>query len=182
MASSRAGRRSLPTSRSTPRGRVPSTEFRSRKIELRACPTFTMAMPRFVRSIRWSKELGNLLNRFLRCRKPDAHGRYVRELVEPLQREHQMRAALVVGHGVNLVDDHGLDVAQDAAALLCRQAGCRATPASSPGCAADCAASPRDPSVRRVARANGGANRRHQQSALAGQRLNLAQAEASRFF
>ena len=32
--------------------------------------------------------------------------------VEPLQREGQMCAALVVGHGVNFVDDHGFHVSR----------------------------------------------------------------------
>ena len=43
--------------------------------------------------------------------------------VEARQRQRQVRAALVVGHGVDLVDDHGADVRQHFARALRRSAG-----------------------------------------------------------
>ena len=43
------------------------------------------------------------------------------QIVEPRERQRQVRAALVVGHRVNLVDDHGLDAAQRLPAAIGRQ-------------------------------------------------------------
>ena len=43
------------------------------------------------------------------------------EIVEPRERQRQVRAALVVGHRMNLVDDDGLDAAQRLPAALGRQ-------------------------------------------------------------
>ena len=40
---------------------------------------------------------------------------------QPFERKHQMRPALVVGHSVDLIDNHCLDVAQNRAALVGRQ-------------------------------------------------------------
>ena len=55
-------------------------------------------------------------DRPMRCgRGPPA---FCDEIVEPRQRQRQMRAALVVGHGVNLVDDDGADVSQRQPAAL----------------------------------------------------------------
>ncbi len=52
---------------------------------------------------------GQLLERPLGGRQPDALGRPVGELLEPLQRQGQVGAPLGAGHGVDLVDDHVLD-------------------------------------------------------------------------
>ena len=49
--------------------------------------------------------LADLLDRLLRRRKPDAHERLTRERIEPLEREREMRAALVRRDRVDLVDD-----------------------------------------------------------------------------
>ena len=45
-------------------------------------------------------------------------GRMREQGFEPLERKREMSAALVVGDGVDFVHDHGLDVAQDGAALF----------------------------------------------------------------
>jgi hypothetical protein len=58
------------------------------------------------------------LDRSLGGREPDAHGAPIAEPIEALEAEHQMRSALVARDGVDLVDDHRLDRAQDLAALL----------------------------------------------------------------
>ena len=64
---------------------------------------------------------GNALDRPLRGRKPDPHRRRLHSRARPFQRQAQVRAALVAGQGVNLVDDHRLDRAQQLAALVGRQ-------------------------------------------------------------
>ena len=98
----------------------------------------------------------------------------VRPAVQPLQRERQVRAALVVGDGVNFVHDDRLDVAQDGAAAVggeqdvqrlrrghqdVRRALEHLAPLFH----------------QRVAGADGGANLRHQHAALGGQRQDFAQ-------
>jgi hypothetical protein len=45
----------------------------------------------------------------------------MRQRLQPFQRERQMHAALVVGHRVNLVHDHGFNIAQNRPALLRRE-------------------------------------------------------------
>ena len=67
------------------------------------------------------KEVRDLFNRLLRRGKPDAHRRAMSQRFQPLQRKREMHAALVVGYRVNFVHNHGLDIAQDGAALLRRQ-------------------------------------------------------------
>ena len=59
----------------------------------------------------------DLLDRLLRGRKPMRNGWFAEQL-QPLERKRQVRAALVVGDGVNFVHDHRLDIAQNLAALL----------------------------------------------------------------
>ena len=98
----------------------------------------------------------------------------IRQQVKPLQRKRQMRAALVVGDGMNLVDDHRLDVAENRAAAVGGQQDVQRLGRG-------------DQDVRRtlqhlaplfhqrVAGADGGANLRHQQAAFAGQRQDFAQ-------
>src|ERR1700722_10640867 len=85
-----------------------------------------------------------------------------------------MHAALVIGYGVNLVDDYSLNIAQDDAALLGREQNVKRFGGS-------------DENVRRafehslpvfhqsVTRANRGSNCRHQQAALARHLQNFSQ-------
>ena len=62
------------------------------------------------RTIGAGEEVGDVLDRLLRCRQADAGGA-IRQQVEPLERKREVRAALVVGDGVDFVDDDRLDVA-----------------------------------------------------------------------
>ena len=55
---------------------------------------------------------GDLLDRAHGGRQPDPLGRAVEQLVEPVEGDREVRAALGVGDGVHLVDDHRLDAAQ----------------------------------------------------------------------
>jgi hypothetical protein len=59
-----------------------------------------------------AEEAGDLLQRALRGRQPDALRRAGGDRLEPFEREGQVRAPLGRGHGVDLVDDHRFDVAQ----------------------------------------------------------------------
>ena len=122
---------------------------------------------------RAGQEMRDLFDRLLRGRQADAR-RPVRQQVKPLQRERQVRAALVVGDGVDLVDDYGLDIAQNGAAAVCGEQNVERLGRG-------------DQDVRRtlehlaplfhqrVAGAHGGANLGHQEAALGGQRQNLAE-------
>ena len=56
-----------------------------------------------------AQEAGDLLQRTLRGGQPDALRRAPRELLEPLEDEREVRAALGGRQRVDLVDDHGLD-------------------------------------------------------------------------
>ena len=58
------------------------------------------------------------LDRLLRRRQADALQRPAGERVEALERQRQVRAALVAGDGVDLVDDHGRGAARAASRLL----------------------------------------------------------------
>ena len=114
------------------------------------------------------------LDRLLRGGKADAHRRPVGKRVEPFERKRQMRAALVVGDGVDFVHDHRLDVAQDLPALLRREQDVErfrrghqnVRRALQHGAALV---------HQRVAGAHGGANLRHQQPALARQLQDFAE-------
>ncbi len=64
------------------------------------------------------QKAGDLVHRPLRGRKSDPHRRPCAERFQPFQRERQVRAALVADQGVNLVDDHRLDRAQQLPALV----------------------------------------------------------------
>jgi len=77
--------------------------------------------PSFLRIGTAREEMRDFFDRLLGRRKPDAYRRAHGQRFQPLQRKRQMHAALVVGHGVNFVHNHGLDIAQDGAALLRRQ-------------------------------------------------------------
>ena len=120
------------------------------------------------------EKMRDLFDRLLRGRKADAHRRLVSQRFQPLERKRQVRAALVVGDGVNFVDDHGLDVAQDGAALVRGQQNVERLGRGHQNVRR--ALQHRAPLFhQRVAGANGGANLRHQQAALAGQRENFAE-------
>ena len=59
-----------------------------------------------------TEEPRDLLERTLGGRQPDPLGRVVRQRLEPLQRQHQMGAALRRRDRVDLVDDHGPNAPQ----------------------------------------------------------------------
>ena len=59
---------------------------------------------------------GHRLDRALRGGQADTRGAPLAERLEPLEREGEVRAALVAGEGVDLVDDHRLDRARALAA------------------------------------------------------------------
>ena len=120
------------------------------------------------------QKLSDQLDRLLRGGKADAHGRLRRQRFEPFERERKMRAALVVGDGVNFVHDDRLDGAQNFAALRGREQNVERFGRG-------------DENVRRaiehraafvhqrVAGAHGGADLRHQVAALARQLQNFAE-------
>ena len=58
------------------------------------------------------QEGGDLLDRAHGGRQADPLGRPVQQLVEPVEGDGQVRAALGAGDRVHLVDDHRLDAAQ----------------------------------------------------------------------
>src|SRR5581483_12513143 len=62
------------------------------------------------------QEPRDLLDRALRRRETDPLETPSRERVEPLEAERQVRAALVAGDGVDLVDDHGPRAGEEAPA------------------------------------------------------------------
>ena len=64
-----------------------------------------------------AEEAGHLVDRTHRRRQADALGRLVEQLVEPLEGDGEVGAALGAGDGVHLVDDHRLDAAQRLARL-----------------------------------------------------------------
>ena len=64
------------------------------------------------------EQASDILDRLLRRAEPDALQAAARERVEPFERQRQMRAALVAGDGVDLVDDHRLRVLQHLPAAL----------------------------------------------------------------
>ncbi len=55
------------------------------------------------------KKLRDKFDRLLRGGKADAHGRPLGEMLQPFERKREMRAALVVGDGVNFIHDHRFD-------------------------------------------------------------------------
>ena len=59
-----------------------------------------------------AEEACRLFQRALRGRQADPLRRAVGDLLEPFERERQVGAALGGGHGMDLVDDHGLDALQ----------------------------------------------------------------------
>ncbi len=121
---------------------------------------------------RAGQKVRDLLDRLLRGRQADA-GRPIRQQVEPLQRERQVCAALVIGDGVDFVDDDGLDMAQDGAAAIRGEQNVERL-----GRGHQDVRRPLEHVAplfhQRVAGADGGANFGHQQAAFGGQRENLA--------
>ena len=95
-------------------------------------------------------------------------------MLQPLQRQRKMRASLVVGNRVNLVNDHGFDGLQDFAALRGGQQDVerfRCGDQNMRGMNQE-----RSPFMRQcIAGANGGTDRRHQHSTLPGQLQNFGQ-------
>ena len=74
-----------------------------------------------------AEEAGDRVERSLRRRQPDAlrarRCAAAAQALEALEAEREVRAALGAGDGVDLVDDHVLDAAQDLARLAGRAAG-----------------------------------------------------------
>ena len=101
----------------------------------------------------------HLLDRLLRRRQADAGQRAAGERLQPLERQRQMRAALVARDGVNLIDDHGAAGRQHLAARDSSRARCTATRAWSRRCAAAVRRIAARSRLRRVAGAHHGANR-----------------------
>src|SRR6476646_6423607 len=67
------------------------------------------------------EKMRNVFNRLLRRRKTDADRRPMRQRLKPLERKREMRAALVIGYGVNFINDYGLNISQDGPALFRRE-------------------------------------------------------------
>ena len=65
------------------------------------------------------QEAANLLERALRGRQADALERPARQVLEPLEGEGEVRAALGARHGVDLVHDHRLGVHEELARPRC---------------------------------------------------------------
>ena len=119
------------------------------------------------------KKTRDVFDRLLRRRQPDAHGRALGQRFQSLQRQREVHAALVIGHGVDFVHDYGFDIAQDGAALLRRQQNVKRLGRG-------------DQNMRRtlqhgapvfhqrVARTHRGANLGHQQAAVAGHQQNFS--------
>ncbi len=57
-----------------------------------------------------TEEVGDLFQRALGCRETDPLRRADRDGLQPFERQHEMRAAFGGGHGMDLVDDDGVDV------------------------------------------------------------------------
>ncbi len=70
----------------------------------------------FLRGRSADQETGDVLDRALRGRKPDARRLHAGQMSQPLEREGQMAAALVACQGVDFVDDHGPHAPQHLAA------------------------------------------------------------------
>ena len=67
------------------------------------------------------EEARDLLDRLLRRRQADAQQRLPGDLLQPLERQREVRAAPRADHRVDLVDDDGAHRAQHLAAALGRQ-------------------------------------------------------------
>ena len=113
---------------------------RRRDPSARRCPTSTIAQPPRVagRRNRATSSIG-----FCVADRPIRRSGRAATCCEPLERQREVRAAARANHRVDLVDDHRADRAQHLRGCAPTSAAGRATPASSPGCAAASAASPR---------------------------------------
>ena len=121
-----------------------------------------------------SQKSGYFFDRLLGCGKSDAHRWTIGKSFQPLQRESQMRPALVVGDCVNFIHDDGLNIAQNGSTSFRSQQDVKRLRSG-------------DQNVRRtlqhraalvhqrVAGADGGTNLGHQQTAFARHLKNLAQ-------
>ena len=65
-----------------------------------------------LRDLGTAQESRHLLQRPLRCRQSDALRRPLADAGKPLEREREVRAALVRHQGVNLINDDGVDAAK----------------------------------------------------------------------
>ena len=120
------------------------------------------------------QEMCNLFNRLLCRREANAHRRTMCQGFQPLQRESQVSAALVVGHRMNLVNDHGLNITQDCAALLRGKQDVERLRRRDKNMRR--ALQHRTPLVHeRVAGADSGANLWHQEATFAGHLQNFAE-------
>ena len=98
----------------------------------------------------------------------------MREHVQALQRDGQMRATLVVGNGMDLVHDHGLDIAQQLAALFRREQNVQRLRSSDQNVRWGLE-HPLPVGGRRIAGAHKSADLRHKEAALTGKASNLRQ-------
>ena len=119
------------------------------------------------------QKVSNFFDRLLGGGKANANRRTMRQRFQPLQRQRQMRAALVIRHGVDFIDDHGFDIAQNRAALLRGQQNVKRLRRGDQNMRRPLQHGP--PLVHQgVAGADRGANLRHQQAALARHLQNFA--------
>src|SRR5579862_6216596 len=120
------------------------------------------------------EKMRNQLDRFLRGREADAHGRPIGKSFEAFERKREMRAAFVVGDGVNFVDDNGFDGFQDFAAFRGGEQNIERF-----GRGDENMRRPREHLAalvhERVAGAHRGANFRHQETAFGGELQNFAE-------
>ena len=104
----RCGRRSPPAARGSRSRRARGRASRPTARIARRCPASTIAqsgVPSAPTAVAADQQPGDLLDRLLRRREADALQPAAGERVEPLEREREVRAALVAGDGVDLVDD-----------------------------------------------------------------------------
>ena len=123
-----------------------------------------------------TQKMRDEFDRFLRGGKTDARQRFAGQMVEAFEREREMGAAFVVGHGVDFVHDDGFDGSEDFAAFRGGQEDVKRLGSS-------------DQDVRRarqhraalvgerVSGAHGGANLRHEDAALSGELQEFRRAE-----
>ena len=121
-----------------------------------------------------TEKLRNKFDGPLRGGKTDAGQRFAGQMIETFEGKSQVRAALVVGHGVDFVDDDGANGFQDFAAFRGGQENVQRLGSS-------------DQDMRRtrehraalvgesVSGAHGGANVRHEEAALPGELKNFAE-------
>ncbi len=120
------------------------------------------------------QEVSDFFNRLLGCGEPDAHRRSIGQRFQSLQRKRQMCAALVIGDGVDFVNDNGFNIAQNRTTSLSGQQNVERLRRGDQNVRWPLQHGP--PFVHeRVAGADRCANLRHQQSTVARHLQNLAQ-------